>query len=292
MGARLVVVDRRFLSYTVDVGSGTRVDGAGVGARFVVVDRRFLSYTVEVVSGGVAMDMSEPQQGEVPGAEQRYGLTRRRLLKVGAAGLGAAWASPVILSFDTRAAAASVPPVPPPPPPAPCPTPLGAFNPLPWNNPANVGTNNCYNYACDTLTGTFAQPGRGGGMIYTSLSIHAVKNAALRDNVPAGGGFVLSTKNMCCPQVPAPGAQKVVLVVRPAIPATPTTPALGADFHWLRQDMNGTWSHKPGGTPATNLDNAGAIITDPETANLGHYATAGAPRFVYFCVNKARIRIA
>ncbi len=43
------------------------------------------------------------------------------------------------------------------------------------------------------------------------------------------------------------------------------------DFHWLRQDTDGNWSHKCGGTKATNLDNDGAVITDPRTANIKPY---------------------
>ena len=34
---------------------------------------------------------------------------------------------------------------------------------------------------------------------------------------------------------------------------------------------DGKWSHKPGGTKATLLDNAGHFILDPRTANRGMY---------------------
>ena len=53
---------------------------------------------------------------------------------------------------------------------------------------------------------------------------------------------------------------KVALVVAP-----------GLDFHWYRLDDNGKWSHKPGNTKATNLDNLGNIIDDPRTADRGPY---------------------
>ena len=43
------------------------------------------------------------------------------------------------------------------------------------------------------------------------------------------------------------------------------------DFHWYRLDQNGFWSHKPGSTPVTASDNAGAFITDPRIANMGNY---------------------
>ena len=42
------------------------------------------------------------------------------------------------------------------------------------------------------------------------------------------------------------------------------------DFHWVRQDEDGTWSHKLGWyLSPTNLDMDGNIILNPETANLG-----------------------
>lgn len=35
------------------------------------------------------------------------------------------------------------------------------------------------------------------------------------------------------------------------------------DYHWYRQNSDGTWSHKPGTTPVTNLDASKNIIMDP-----------------------------
>lgn len=39
-------------------------------------------------------------------------------------------------------------------------------------------------------------------------------------------------------------------------------------YHWLRQDKNGYWSHKPGRLDVTNIDADGKLIKDPRTANL------------------------
>ena len=41
------------------------------------------------------------------------------------------------------------------------------------------------------------------------------------------------------------------------------------DYHWYRQDAGGKWSHKPGGKKATDKDQSGNEITDPETADRG-----------------------
>ena len=51
------------------------------------------------------------------------------------------------------------------------------------------------------------------------------------------------------------------------------------DYHWFRRDSDGTWSHKRGSDPATNLDFSDNVITNPETADRGPYTTFGG----YFC---------
>lgn len=121
------------------------------------------------------------------------------------------------------------------------------YSPAFWNDGGTVQyNNNCYNYGNNKRTDTFAQPGRAAGAMYTNLTCTAVYNAANADGLdplPASGS---------CPD----GKDKVALVVDP-----------GTDYHWYRLDSSGMWSHKPGGTQATNLDNSGNPITNPETAN-------------------------
>jgi hypothetical protein len=43
------------------------------------------------------------------------------------------------------------------------------------------------------------------------------------------------------------------------------------DYHWYRKGRNGLWTHKPGPTAVTNLDNSGNLIADPRTADRGPY---------------------
>jgi hypothetical protein len=124
------------------------------------------------------------------------------------------------------------------------------FQPAFWNG-SRIGSNNCYNYTSNKATNTFAQPGRASGAPFTSLTCASVKAAAIADGYePISGypSYVLDFKS---------GA---ALVVAP-----------GVDYHWYRLDENGTWTHKPGGTSATNRDNSGNTITDPRTANRGVY---------------------
>jgi len=47
--------------------------------------------------------------------------------------------------------------------------------------------------------------------------------------------------------------------------------APGYDYHWYRFMSNGYWTHKPGGTPATDKDSCGKLIPDPRTACRGPY---------------------
>jgi hypothetical protein len=126
-----------------------------------------------------------------------------------------------------------------------------AFNPGFWNDPAHISKNNCYNYASNRRTDTFAQPGRASGHMYAHINCNDVGNGAVSD----GGTF-------SC----APPSQKnrwyMALVIAP-----------GYDYHWYRKATQGFWGHKPGGTAARNYDNSGPghIVNDPRTANRGPY---------------------
>jgi len=43
------------------------------------------------------------------------------------------------------------------------------------------------------------------------------------------------------------------------------------DYHWYRQNINGTWSHKVGQRQVENFDNSGNIIYDPRACDRGRY---------------------
>ena len=132
---------------------------------------------------------------------------------------------------------------------------LGAYNPGFWNNDPSVRQrNNCYNYASNKRTNTFAQPGRGSGQIYTAITCAAVSVAALRDGLH---------RRFNCFAASEKPRYLVALVVAPG-------PGF-RDFHWYRKNKEGFWSHKPGSTAARNVDNSGKVITNPETCNRGPY---------------------
>ncbi|MFL6673419.1 MAG: hypothetical protein ACJ8LG_09025 [Massilia sp.] len=126
------------------------------------------------------------------------------------------------------------------------------YDPGKWNNDAAIRTrNNCYNYANDKITNSFAQPGLGSGERYSALTCASVGGAAQRDGqVPVG------------PPVSTPAdGHYIALVIWP-----------GQDFHWYRQDNNTRWSHKPGQSPVRNVDSSGNIIVDPQSCDRGPYS--------------------
>ncbi len=132
---------------------------------------------------------------------------------------------------------------------------LGAFNPGFWNNDPNVRlNNNCYNYASNWRTNTFAQPGRGCGHMYTSITCTEVTRGAICDG--------MHHRFDCFPDSEKP-RYLVALVVAPG-------PGF-VDYHWYRKQKEGFWGHKPGGTEARNWDESHNVITNPETANRGPY---------------------
>jgi hypothetical protein len=126
------------------------------------------------------------------------------------------------------------------------------YEPVWWNDGGQKQfNNNCYNYACDYRSDTFAQPGQANGAMYTALSCASVKPAAIADALPDNPGA-----NNRCPKE----GHLVALVIWP-----------GVDFHWYRKGRNGLWSHKPGPTPVRNIDNSGHLIHDPRLADRGGY---------------------
>ncbi len=126
------------------------------------------------------------------------------------------------------------------------------YEPAWWNDGGQrQHNNNCYNYATNYRTDTFAQPGEAAGAMYTALTCASVKPAAVADALIDN-----PTANNRCPSE----GHLVALVIAP-----------GWDFHWYRKGRNGSWSHKPGGTQVTNLDNSGNPIPDPRTADRGPY---------------------
>jgi hypothetical protein len=125
------------------------------------------------------------------------------------------------------------------------------YNPGFWNNdPTTKANNNCYNYAMNYRSNTFAQPGRKSGHPYTPPPTCAnVKTAAVWDGL----------KTACSGSV-----KNVALVIWP-----------GVDYHWYRRHSEGFWGHKPGSTAARNYDSNNVVINGttitPANCARGNY---------------------
>jgi hypothetical protein len=124
--------------------------------------------------------------------------------------------------------------------------------------------NNCYNYACDVATNSFAQPGRKHGILLgDGFSGDDVVHAAEKDGLLEVSEKPMSEAQMAEAKKSLPPGHFVALVISPSDPAIQWP----GDYHWARHDDDGTWSQKDGGDQVTNFDFAGKKITDPAAAN-------------------------
>ena len=122
------------------------------------------------------------------------------------------------------------------------------YNPGFWNTPQTQPHNNCYNYAMNYRSNTFAQPGRISGHPNNVMQCANVATAANWDGCRATCSGI--NKN-------------VALVIWP-----------NRDYHWYRFHSNGFWGHKPGSTAARNTDNRGRVIggaLNPQNCDRGNY---------------------
>ena len=141
------------------------------------------------------------------------------------------------------------------------------FKPETYNNSFIIqDTHNCYAYAfnhydkppekecnktkCDV---PFHQPGRRAG--YPKWE--KVKGKRCPDIVARVMGDIPGVKLTNFTRRCSKGSSKVALVVDPE-----------NDYHWYRQDKDGYWSHKPGGTKVTRKDASGHRIYRPRNKTL------------------------
>jgi hypothetical protein len=130
-----------------------------------------------------------------------------------------------------------------------------------WNASQYVSRNNCYNFASNYRTNTYAQPGKKAGRPATALTGDAYASALHADG----------WSDSCL----GGGNSTAALVIWP-----------GHDFHFYRLCSGWLWCHKMGGSPARNTDNSGRLINSPQTCDRGPYTTfvgyihAGSPYVV------------
>ena len=147
------------------------------------------------------------------------------------------------------------------------------YEPEKWNKVTVIRKNNCYAYATNIMGDSIPRPGNAGGKIPPLRGRPGYNCAAFVEAAESDGLVKVDCKN-ACPK----DSFKVALVIKPNAPQ---------DYHWYRQDDNGNWSHKPGTTEATNLDNGRKPIIDPQTADRGAYTTF----CECFCVHPKKVTI-
>ena len=124
-----------------------------------------------------------------------------------------------------------------------------------WNGSQYINANNCYNFASNWRSNTFAQPGKRAGQAFKAYTPDAF-SAALHADGWADYCLGGAARNI-----------SAALVIWPAsIPG-------GPDFHFYRLCSGGLWCHKPGKTAARNFDNSGRSIYNPQNCNRGNYTT-------------------
>jgi hypothetical protein len=132
------------------------------------------------------------------------------------------------------------------------PTYIGNGDPMNAKNPLH-GINNCYNYAtfaANKSVSSGAVPGVKDKLL-SDLNEVTLKAALIHDKLEFVG---MKLPDAC----PNDGDAHYVVVVLRHVPSSTAV----KDFHCIRLDQSGKWSHKDGKGPVTNVDNAGKEMTD------------------------------
>lgn len=128
----------------------------------------------------------------------------------------------------------------------------------------NMSPKDCNKKACDI---PFHQPGRRAGF----PKWKKVKGKRCPDLVGRLKGDVpslqLTNFTRRCPK----GMYKVAAVIDPK-----------NDYHFYRQDADGLWSHKPGGTKVSRRDASNHLIYNPELCDRDYTKGAGL-NYNHFC---------
>lgn len=142
------------------------------------------------------------------------------------------------------------------------------FDPLAWARMA--GQINCYSYALNSPEMGMSAPGnvanrRGQKMAEFGINARDIsREAPFGKFVEAviGAAKADGLEELASLDDVKDGHYPVALFVGNAG---------GNDFHWLRRDADGGWSHKMGTAPVTRDDATGENITDPTTAKIPSY---------------------
>ena len=130
------------------------------------------------------------------------------------------------------------------------------------NKEEYIKYSNCYTYAFNYVDygNSKLQPGEIHGTKYRETScdeiINKIKNDYLDDNI----------KKIKFDEKLPKDRYRIALFIDPD-ENRKGTKEHDQDYHFYRQDCNGTWSHKPGTNKVTNEDASGNAIIDPKKAD-------------------------
>lgn len=143
-----------------------------------------------------------------------------------------------------------------------------------WKHENVQEFNNCYSYSFRDLRQNLTQkpqPGFRNSEPPLSTSQYTCPNFVerLKRDYPLLQG---STKESLCPC----GYHKIFLAL--------DNQGYFRDYHFWRQDIDGTWSHKPGTSQPLQVDAKGKPILDPEKSNRFFYPYDYSLSCGFFCV--------
>lgn len=143
------------------------------------------------------------------------------------------------------------------------------YDPHYWNNLDNVKKLNCYDYAfgnADPTQAEFTQP----------MAKPPKENLYTCKGVERG----MFSYNPTMRKVPykepcKSGERKITLMVDPDAPS---------DYHYMRQDEDGLWSHKPGYTDVRRTDASGQPIVAPHLSDRNYDGFNYTNMCGYYCI--------
>ncbi len=154
------------------------------------------------------------------------------------------------------------------------------FDPGKWNDDGNVQyDNNCYDYATDHPSGrtdrtTRSRPGKKAAkeMPKSPYTCDDIMKGVEADVKAANAGEKSDKDKKCNDK-----CWKVAVMRKASSDGTNT------DFHFVRQDSGGSWSHKQGDGPAKNTDDEGKQIESAilSTKSMDLELPEGRVRIVY-----------
>ena len=156
------------------------------------------------------------------------------------------------------------------------------YDPAFWNDNYKIKeTHNCFAYAYNIndpeqiskckekdCNIPFAQPGLASGYEKFKSSKPKTCPNMIARQMGDNPNIEMSTFTQKCPA----GSSKIALIVDE-----------NEDYHFLRQDSNKYWSHKPGARKVTNLDASDKLIYDPALANFNYKDKNGYLDYDMFC---------